>query len=200
MVSQKADEQGINMRSSDIKAHLRPYSIVQKRKTTINHAFASALAPCDEYDQPRVAQAMMALGQADLNNLCCVYCGSEAETWDHLIGLVKNSQLNGYGHQIGNLVPCCRDCNSRKGSTEWQKFLQTVIRDEVRRRGIEEMLATYLATYATPVDLQRVQREHPAAWQKYNEIKEKIIELMKEADDLARQLRLIAVRDHTEVT
>src|SRR5262249_13804437 len=34
---------------ADIKPHLRPYSIVQRRRTTINHAFASALAPCDEY-------------------------------------------------------------------------------------------------------------------------------------------------------
>jgi hypothetical protein len=50
------------------------------------------------------------------------------------------------------------------------------------------------------VDLQWVQLEHPAEWQKYNEIKEQIIELIKEADNLARRLRLQAVRDHTEET
>ena len=99
------------MKPSGIKRHLRPYSMVQRRKTTINHAFASALAPCDEYDENRVAEAMALLGQTDLDDLRCVYCDSAAETWDHLVGLVKDSKLNGYGHQIGNLVPCCRDCN-----------------------------------------------------------------------------------------
>lgn len=48
------------MRLNDLKAHLRPYSIVQRRKTTINHAFASALAPSDAYDQHRLAKAMLA--------------------------------------------------------------------------------------------------------------------------------------------
>lgn len=177
------------MKLSDIKTHLRPYSIVQKRKTTINHAFASALAPCHEYDYVQLARAMDALGQVDLNKLRCVFCGSVAQTWDHLVGLVKNSQLNGYGHQIGNLVPCCRDCNSRKGNTDWQIFLRTIIRDDVQRFRVEKMLADYLTTYATLVDLQRVQHEHPAEWKKYNQIKEQIFELMKDADALARQLR-----------
>ena len=95
------------MKLADIKPHLRPYSIVQRRKTTINHAFASALAPCDEYDEERLKQAMAALGQTDLNDLRCVYCGAGGETWDHLVGLVKNSELHGYGHQVGNLAGRC---------------------------------------------------------------------------------------------
>src|SRR5262249_39203531 len=96
---------------ADIRPHLRPYSIVQRRKTTINHAFASPLAPCDEYDEERLARAMAALGQDDLDALRCVYYGAGGETWDHLVGLVKNSEPNGYEHQVGNLVPCCRACN-----------------------------------------------------------------------------------------
>ena len=106
------------MKLAGIKKHLRSYSIVQRRKTTVNHAFASALAPCDDYDEKRVAEAMALLSQTDLNDLRCVYCYSEAETWDHLVGLVKDSELNGYGHQIGNLVPCCGGCNSSKGNKD----------------------------------------------------------------------------------
>jgi hypothetical protein len=37
------------MKKQSIKFHLSPYPIYQKRKATINHAFASAIAPVDEY-------------------------------------------------------------------------------------------------------------------------------------------------------
>jgi len=175
---------------SAIKSHLRPYSIVQRRKTTINHAFASALAPCDEYDEKRLAQAMALLGQEDLDNLGCVYCGSPAETWDHLVGLVKDSQLYGYGHQLGNLVPCCRGCNSQKGNRDWREFLRTKIRAGAECERVERRLAEYLATYATEINLGLAQEEHPAEWQRYNEIKRQFFELMAEADRLAGELRL----------
>jgi hypothetical protein len=178
------------MKLSAIRAHLRPYSIVQKRKTTINHAFASALAPCDDYDEERLGRAMAALGQEDLNDLSCVYCGARAETWDHLIGLVKDSELRGYGHQVGNLVPCCRACNSSKGNRDWREFLRASGRDEADCARIERMLTEYLHTFAVEVDLGRVRYEHPTEWQIYTEIKDRILELMAEADIVAERLRL----------
>jgi len=174
---------------SGIKRYLRSYSMVQQRKTTINNAFASALAPYDDYDEQRVSEAMALLGQTDLNDLRCVYCDSVAETWDHLVGLVKDSQLNGYGHQIGNLVPCCRDCNSSKGNKDWRVFLRSRITDLVELKRIEQVLETYLLRYAKEVDLGRVQVKYPEVWHRYNEIKLQIIELMTEADTLAAQLR-----------
>lgn len=39
------------MRKESIKTHLKEYSIYNKRKTTINHAFASALSVPDDYDE-----------------------------------------------------------------------------------------------------------------------------------------------------
>ncbi len=178
------------MKVADIKSHLRPYSIVQKRKTTINHAFASALAPCDAYDEVRLARAMAALGQNDLDDLHCVYCAAPGETWDHLVGLVKNSELNGYGHQIGNLVPCCGRCNSLKGNKDWRQFLRSEIVDPVKRREVERMLGDYVQAFAVDVDLQRTQTQHPVEWEQYAQIKQQIIELMAKADRLAAQLRL----------
>jgi hypothetical protein len=172
-----------------MKRHLRSYSIVQRRKTTVNHAFASALAPCDDYDEKRVTEAMALLGQTDFNDLRCVYCDSVAETWDHLVGLVKDSELNGYGHQIGNLVPCCGDFNSSKGNKDWREFLRSRIADLDELKRVEQALETYLLKYATEVDLGRVQDKYPEEWHKYNEIKSRIIELMAEADGLAAQLR-----------
>ena len=177
------------MKLTGIKRHLHSYSIVQRRKTTINHAFASALAPCDDYDERRVAEAMALLGQLDPNNLRCVYCDAVAETWDHLVGLVKNSELNGYGHQIGNLVPCCGDCNSSKGNKDWREFLRSRITDLVDLKRVEQALETYLLKYATEVDLRRVKDNFPKEWHRYNEIKSQIVELMAEADGLADQFR-----------
>lgn len=178
------------MKLSAIKSHLRPYSIVQRRRTTINHAFASALAPCDEYDEERLAQAMALLGQEDLDNFRCVYCGSPAETWDHLVGLVKDSQLYGYGHQLGNLVPCCRGCNSLKGNRDWREFLREKVPAAAECERVERRLAEYLASYAIEIDLGLPQEEHPAEWQRYNEIKQQLFDLMTEADILAGELRL----------
>lgn len=140
------------MKLSGIKRHLRSYLIVQRRKTTVNHAFASALAPCDDYDEKRVTEAMAILGQTDVNDLRCVYCDSLAETWDHLVGLVKDSELNGYGHQIGNRVPCCGGCNSSKGNKDWRVFLRSRITDPVELKRVEQALETYLLKYATEVD------------------------------------------------
>lgn len=154
------------MKLSGIKRHLRPYSIVQRRKTPVNHAFASALAPCDDYDEKRVTEAMALLGQKDLNDLRCVYCDSVAETWDHLVGLVKDSELNGYGHQIGNLVPCCGDYNSSKGNKDWREFLRLRVTDLVELKRVEQALETYLLKYATEVDLGRVQAKYPEEWRR----------------------------------
>jgi len=74
------------MKKESIKAHLAQYSIVRKRKTTIHHAFASAIAPVDVYDEEKLRTALGLLGQ-DADDLKCVYCGGPAHTWDHRICL-----------------------------------------------------------------------------------------------------------------
>ena len=62
------------MTPKSIGSHLAPYSIFFKRKTTVAHAFASALAPSDEFDKEKVETALDALGQKNLRQLTCVYC------------------------------------------------------------------------------------------------------------------------------
>lgn len=177
------------MRKTSLKGHLKPYSIFNKRRTTINHAFASALAPNDQYDETVIDDALRVLGQNPDDDLECVYCGREAETWDHLIGLVKNSQLRGYGHQIGNLIPCCRSCNSKKGSKDWRQFIEHHVTEETNRTQIQIKLSQYLTRYAKVIDIDQIKRELPDEWLRYLAVKEQILALMKEADTIANRIR-----------
>lgn len=52
------------------------------------------------------------------DNRLCEYCKQDFDTIDHIIPLIRGG--NNYEH---NLVPCCRKCNSSKGSkllSEWK--------------------------------------------------------------------------------
>jgi hypothetical protein len=176
------------MRISSIKAHLRPYSIYQKRKTTINHAFASALAPFSEYSEQALSQALSMLGQSVHDDLVCVYCESPAKTWDHLTGLVKDSELHGFGHQLGNLVPSCSACNFRKGNRDWRDFVEDNV-PEPRRSFLLDRLESYQEKLACRIDMEQARTTEVELWEKYDAIKAKIHSLMQEADSLAATLR-----------
>jgi hypothetical protein len=184
------------MKKQSIKAHLAPYSIFQKRKTTINHAFASAIAPVAEYDVGTLEAAIRLLGQDPDGNLKCVYCDGDATTWDHLVGLVAKGEFRGNGHQIGNLVPCCGACNSKKGAKDWEVYLgsETKALGLVDRRKI---IAAYAGKYSVVVDPKVPATLRPAEWKRYLEIREQIFGLMKEADKIAAGLRA-AVLAHGE--
>jgi hypothetical protein len=181
------------MKKQSIKLHLAPYSILQKRKTTINHAFASAIAPVDRYDEAILGDALKLLGQDPEGDLNCVYCGSPAETWDHLIGLVEKMELRGFGHQLGNLVPCCRSCNSKKGAKSWTLYMKGVAPDEQTSAAKQLLVTSYVGRYAAPVNLKYAAEQLPDEWTRYCEIKQEIFRLMAEADTIAAHLRDVVV-------
>lgn len=175
------------MKKEDIKKHLSIYSIYNKRRTTINHAFASSIAPSDSYDDIKVSEAISYLGQSANSVLKCVYCEDEAQTWDHLVGLVKNNELRGYGHQIGNLVPCCKECNSKKGSKDYKVFIHEHNKIRKNKEKLINLLSSYQETYSTKLNFEKLK-----ASQEYEDfliIKDKIFELMKEADLIAEKIR-----------
>jgi len=183
------------MKKENIKKHLAPYSIYQKRKTTIHHAFASAIAPFVECDPAMLDAAIRSLGQDPDGALQCVYCDGEATTWDHLVGLVAKGEFRGNGHQIGNLVPCCGACNSAKGSKDWVTYL-----DNAKRPGLEarrKVIADYAGKYAVAVDPKAIANLCPVEWESYGKIKKQILSLMQDADKIAAVLQA-AVLAHAE--
>ena len=177
------------MNPKSIRSHLKPYSISAKRRTTVAHAFASALGPCDEYDQEKVERALIALGQKDLNHLACVYCQRPAQTWDHLENLVRASQFNGYGHQIGNLVPSCRDCSSEKGGKPFRAFVAADTRlSEPERAALIRRLENHLAL-AKPIEVRALEPHRQELLSKFLAVQAHILQLMEEADHYASLLR-----------
>jgi HNH endonuclease len=183
------------MKMHSIGHHLKPYLILQKRKTTVNHAFASAIAPAGEYDELNLRMALQLLGQDPDGDLKCVYCSKPADTWDHLVGLVENGELRGYGHQIGNLVPCCRDCNSKKGAKGWQDYLREAVPEQLDFTRKRDLIASYLGRYAVPVNVNRATEMLPDDWARYCEIKQEVFRLMAEADNIAARLRGVVAQN-----
>lgn len=176
------------MKKEHIKKQLKKYSIYDKRRTTLNHAFASAIAPQDTYKTQVIDNAIKFLGQDPNKELKCVFCRKEAETWDHLTGLVKDGNLRGYGHQIGNLVPCCKKCNSKKGNKEFSKFINEY--DEIHNKNeLIKLLSDYQNKFAKKIDLELLKHNNPRDFSEYKKIKDKIFSLMQEADKIADILR-----------
>ncbi len=44
----------------------------------------------------------------------CAYCGRPYQTMDHIVPLA-----NGGGTTLTNILPCCRECNEKKGESVW---------------------------------------------------------------------------------
>ena len=180
----------LNLKRRQLARFFKPYSIYVMRRTTVAHAFASALAPTDTYDDERAKVALRLLGQDPDAILTCVYCDKNAETWDHIHPLVRASEYAGFGHALGNLVPCCGSCNSKKGGTDWIAFLAKSIPDQQRRKAKLLMLTSYIEQYGracfTQLDIGALCEEEMT---KYRQIHASILVSMKEADDLAAAMR-----------
>jgi hypothetical protein len=176
------------MKKETIKRHFKHSSILQKRKTTIAAEFAYAIAPIDIYDETRINKALEMLQQDPHNDLNCVYCSEPAKTWDHLFSLVKNGELSGPGHQIGNLVPCCKDCNSKKGGKDYKEFIKKECLNEEEMRQKIEVLDNYSSEFTRHI-VETLDEKCSAEMDEYRKVRSEIYRLMGEADKIASQIR-----------
>lgn len=55
----------------------------------------------------------------------CAYCGAPATHLDHLHPMIQDNEPTGYGTDPGNLVPCCKNCNTPKGNMDWESFMRS---------------------------------------------------------------------------
>ncbi len=177
------------MRYSTVRNHLKPYGIVLRRKTTINHAFAAAIAPNDDYHEDRVREAIVVLGQDPDQDLLCAYCGALAQTWDHVFATVKDSRFSGYGHRLGNLLPCCKSCNSAKGNKDWRRFLAELPLSSAAYQAAVGHIEAYLSTFS----LQDSVPENSPEYDRLLQVRAEVLELLAEADQLAKVIRERAI-------
>jgi 5-methylcytosine-specific restriction endonuclease McrA len=183
------------MKLTSIKKYLRHQNIMQ-RKSTFANAFASALAPFDEFSIETVAEALRDLGQDPDGDLSCAYCAEPAQTWDHVFNRVVKGEYSGHGHRIRNLVPCCRTCNERKGQKTWRDWLRMLARPD------EEQRASFIERFLSKAQLVTVSTEdmrHHAQDElgRFLAIRAEVFKLLKEADDLAAIIRQRASSAHT---
>ena len=173
------------MRYSTIAAHLRPYVMLRRRRTTINHAFAAAVAPNDVFDDETVRGAIIPLAQDPEADLRCAYCGAVAETWDHIFATVKSSQFSGNGHRIGNLLPCCKLCNSQKGNKLWSTYLSElkIPKDAYLLR--HDLISSFIQKYS----IADRPDSHSTDHEKLNLIRLQVLRLIGEGDQIAARIR-----------
>ncbi len=162
--------------------------MVAKRKTTVAHMFASAIAPVDHYSEADVVAGLAMLGQTDALDVRCVYCDEPAETWDHLRALVLDSQFSGHGHQLGNLVPSCKRCNSQKGNKDYREFLRHSGREDAEQR-IEAITRYSQHFLPHPLPQGEYARLWPQEMAALKALQEQVVDLMRQADGIALDLR-----------
>ena len=177
------------MKINSIKRHLKSYGIYQKRKTTISHAFASALSIPDKFEINQVSNAIHLLKQKPDSDLFCAYCSNEAKTWDHINAIVLNGEFSGNGHQINNLIPCCKTCNSKKGNKNWEIFLRE--NNQLPPIDLEnriQRIKNYIGNNNINL-LEKIKEQCPELLQDFQSKKEQVLKLLQEADEIAKDIR-----------
>jgi hypothetical protein len=107
-----------------------------------------------------------------------------------LVGLVQDRRFSGFGHALGNLVPCCRECNSAKGNKPWEIYLRS------KGDGAEiDALAARLRAYQIFFDMPGVPYESlrakvPQDIAEFEAIEDEIMRLMARADEVAARIRM----------
>jgi hypothetical protein len=176
------------MEFASLRRYLRPYKIYGRSSTTMSYAFASALAEREGFDRNKVRQALAILEQ-DPEKLSCAYCGETAQTWDHLVPVVKDGKQFGPGHRIRNLVPCCSRCNGAKGNQDFEVWLPN------RFPGWQERISRlriYLLGEKDDAPLPPdIAAQTETAVAEYWAIRDQVFDLLRQAD-------AIAVRIHAQ--
>lgn len=169
------------------KKKMRPTSIVRERATSIHNAFASAIALVGKFDEDVINQALATLGQGDTSvDLICVYCGEPATAADHLNGLVVSKQYSGNGQVIGNLVPCCNPCNSKKGNRPWRDWCDSLDRFTQEQK---DQLADWEALAPVIVGHRELRELYRDLMDEYERLKSVCLQAMADADEVAKEIQ-----------
>ncbi|MFA7242396.1 MAG: HNH endonuclease [Sulfuricellaceae bacterium] len=163
------------MKFESLSEYLRHYGKIRSlRGSVVRSTFKRVIAAYDEYDPIAVKNAMQELHQPLEGPLNCVYCGTPATCWDHLIPAAR-----GGTHQLRNFAPSCTRCNNAKGNKSWEEYLSNF---NGKTANAEATLKQYTASYcaAPPIVNEDEQRQ-------LDDILAKIHKCMDEADEIVEK-------------
>lgn len=84
---------------------------------------------------------------------------------------------------IGNLLPCCGNCNEKKGNKDWEAFLKQKGNSNKKIRILKKYFKKYLPAKINPEKLC------PRESKQLDNIKSKIFKLFKKADKIAVKVK-----------
>lgn len=168
-----------------IGKYLRPQN-VSCRTSTISAQFASALSRNDDFaDKEAIRNALKQLGVDADSEQVCFYCDAVSTGWDHLNPTTHGKEPSGYGHVLGNLVPCCPTCNSSKGGRHWTPFIRSQV--------VENALRLRYPTETTDELDQRIRKKEESISVYEKLVRRNESEPNPQAEELVQQIK--AARD-----
>lgn len=173
---------------------------IKGRSSSITNSFVNGVIPVVMPTETEVREALEALGMLD--RISCSYCGDASTEWDHLRPLVSKQRPTGYISEIHNLVPACGKCNQSKGNKDWLMWMRSSAPLSPTTRGIADIDARIarLQEYERRAAPTRVDFEAAVGaelWARHWEHHKRLLELMREADGDAQEIR-VRVREAHE--
>lgn len=161
------------------------------RSSSITNSFVNGIIPVI---WPTEAQVDEALRVLEMEHPVCAYCGDTATEWDHFRPLVIGQKPTGYISEIHNLVPCCGKCNQSKGNKYWRDWMRSGARLSPQTRGVPDLelrIARLEAfeVWATPSMVDFEALVGADLWAAHWHNHKAILELMREAEDTANEIR-----------
>lgn len=166
---------------------------VTGRTSSITNAFVNSIIPSIFPSDDEIIEGLSILGMTP-DKVECAYCGDPPTEWDHLRPIVRDKQPTGYISEIGNLVPACGKCNQSKGNKNWHYWMLSDARLSPKSRIVDTLRDRVVRLEAyenwrprSPVDFRSIVSEQD--WHLHWQNHEKILELMRESQIHAEQVR-----------
>ena len=172
------------------KVKMPTKSTLKNRKTTMNNAFVYSIMPWEKITKEEYKNICKKL---KIKENQCAYCLKEnANTMDHLNGLVTNKEPSGYYTEKNNLVPCCSHCNSLKGNKNFEDWYKDDIcekigisKEEMSQR--RKIICEYKENNpAKKLDLKQILGKKD--YEKYLKMKKELLDKIEECEKFCEEL------------
>lgn len=166
---------------------------IMARKSSITNAFVIAVMPVIQPTLEEIRHALSIL-EIDHTDVRCAYCGDPTKVWDHLRPIVIDRRPTGYVSEIANLIPACTPCNSSKRNQPWRDWMLSQVKLSPTGRKIADVseriarIARY-EQWRAPMKVDFAAIVGQDEWEHYWSLCERVVDEMREGQDVANDLR-----------